>query len=146
MKKLRAIVVDRKSLTRAEAITFRYLCEGYSRVEIADKKRFRSLSTINRQVESIALKLEAHSHAEIVGTGVALGMVRYEFRETHGLVTNLFVILLMLNVTAGHIDLRRIMGQPGPHPIQTPRGPRSPRPLRIIRYNGRTLRTGRQYP
>ena len=146
MKKLRAIVVDRKSLTRAEAITFRYLCEGYSRVEIADKKRFRSLSTINRQVESIALKLDAHSHAEIVGTAVALGMVRYEFRETHGLLTNAFVILLMLNITSGHIDLRRFISMPSPQPIQTPRGPRSPRPLRIIRYNGRTLRTGRQFP
>lgn len=146
MKKLRAIILDRKSLTRTEAITFGYLCEGYTRVEIAHKKRRRTLSTINRQVESIAMKLDAHSHAEIISTAVALNMVRFEFRQPQGLITNLFVILLMLNVTSAHFDLRRLMSIPGPHPIQNPRGPRSPRPMRAARFNGRTLRTGRQYP
>lgn len=131
-KKLRAIVINRGPLSRQEANTLKYLAEGYTRQEIAKFKLFKSPSTINRYVESIALKLDCHCTAEIVSTAVALEMVRFEFRAKHQLATNLLVCLLMVNITAGHLDLRR--------------GPRSPRPVRTVRVSSRLNRTQRQYP
>ena len=131
-KKLRAIIVNRGPLSRQEANTLRYLAEGYTRSEIATIKMFRHQSTINRHVESLALKLDAHCHAEIVSTAVALGMIQYEFRVKHHLASNLILCLLMLNVTAGHLDMRR--------------GPSSPRPVRTVRVSSRLTRTLRQYP
>ncbi|MCX4187191.1 LuxR C-terminal-related transcriptional regulator [Methylophaga sp. OBS4] len=131
-KKLRAIIIERGPLTRQEANTLRYLAEGYTRSEIASIKLFRSPSTINRHVESIALKLDAHCTAEIVSTAVALEMVRFEFRTKHHLASTLLLCLLMVNITAGHLDMRR--------------GPRSPRPVRTVRVSSRLTRTQRQYP
>ncbi|WP_289284103.1 MULTISPECIES: LuxR C-terminal-related transcriptional regulator [unclassified Methylophaga] len=132
MKKLHAVVIDKGPLSKTEAITLGYLCEGYTRIEIAEQKRFRSRSTINRQVESIAYKLEARNQAEIVSTAIALNMVRLEFREPHSLLKKLLLVLVMTNITAGHIDMRR--------------GPRAPRPVRTVRVTSRVLRTARQYP
>lgn len=131
-KKLRAIIVEQAPLTNQEAKTLRYLAEGYTRLEIAGTKLFRSPSTINRYVESIALKLDAHCTAEIVSTAVALGMVRFEFRGKHYLARNFLLCLLMANVTYGHMDMRN--------------APRSPRPARTMRVSSRLNRTQRQYP
>ena len=131
-KKLRAIIENRGPLSRQEANTLKYLAEGYTRQEIAKFKLFKSTSTINRYVESLALKLDSHCTAEIVSTAVALGLVRYEFRVKHQLATNLILCLLIVNITASHVDLRR--------------GPRSPRPVRTMRVSSRLTRTQRQYP
>ena len=131
-RKLKAIIITRGPLTRQEAKTLGYLCEGYTRQEIAVSKLFRSPSTINRHVESIGIKLDAHSSAEIVSTAVALGMVRFEFRQRLHLASKFMVVLLLVNVTTSHIDMRR--------------GPRSPRPVRTVRVSSRLNRNQRQYP
>lgn len=132
MKKLRAHIVRPGPLTKTETKVLRYLCEGYTRNEIAMRKLIRSTSTVNRHVESIALKLEAHCHAEIVSTAIAAGMVLLEFREPEApLITKLMLVLLMFNVTSSHVDMR---------------GPRSPRPQTTYRASAKLSRTSRQYP
>lgn len=132
MKKLRAHIVRKGPLTNTEARVLRYLCEGYTRNEIAVRKMVRSISTVNRHVESIAFKLEAHCHAEIVSTAIAAGMVQLEFKEPQAsLITRLMLVLLMFNVTSGHVDMR---------------GPRSPRPQTTYRASSKLSRTSRQYP
>lgn len=132
MKKLRARVVRLGPLTKTESRVLKYLCEGYTRNEIAVHKLIRSPSTVNRHVESIALKLEARCHAEIVSTAIAAGMVLLEFREPDApLITRLMVILLMFNVTGSHIEMR---------------GPRTPRPQTSYRATAKLSRTVRQYP
>lgn len=131
MKKIRAHIVRLGPLTKAEARVLRYLCEGYTRNEIA-LLMHRSASTVNRHVENIALKLEAHCHAEIVCTAMAAGMVRLEFREPMApFISRLMLSLLIFNVTSGHVDIR---------------GPRSPRPQSTYRASAKTSRTSRQYP
>ena len=132
MKKLRAHIVRPGPLTKTETKVLRYLCEGYTRNEIAMRKLIRSTSTVNRHVESIALKIEAHCHAEIISTAIAAGMVLLEFREPEApLITKLMLVLLMFNVTSSHVDMR---------------GPRSPRPQTTYRASAKLSRTSRQYP
>lgn len=132
MKKLRAEIVRLGPLTKTEGRVLVYLCEGYTRGEIAKRKMFRSISTINRHVESITLKLEASCHAEIVSTAVAMNLVYVEFREPQApLLMRLMLVLLMFNVTSGHVDMR---------------GPRSPRPQTTYRASAKLSRTSRQYP
>lgn len=132
MKKLRAQIVRLGPLTRTEGKVLMYLCEGYTRNEIAMRKMFRSPSTVNRHVESIAFKLEASCHAEIVSTAYAAGLVISEFRDPQApLLTKLMLVLLMFNVTSGHVDMR---------------GPRSPRPQTSYRASAKLSRTSRQYP
>ena len=133
MKKVTATVIRRGPLTKTEGRVLRYLCEGYTRNEIAVLKMVRSTSTVNRHVESIALKLESHSQAEIVSTAIAAGMVHIEFREAvPALLARCLLILIMFNVTAGHIDYRQ--------------APRAPRPVRTYRTSVRLMRGQRQYP
>lgn len=103
----------------------RYLCEGYTRPEIAAHV-FRTPSTIGSQIESIARKLSAHSAAEIVSTAVAAHLVRIEITDEHTLFQRLVAVLLMFNVVGGHIDMRR--------------PPRTPRPVARIRLNTRAVR------
>ncbi|WP_366856992.1 helix-turn-helix transcriptional regulator [Methylophaga sp.] len=132
MKKLRVEIVRLGPLTKTEAKVLRYLCEGYTRNEIAFTKLTRSPSTINRHVESIALKLEASCQAEIVSTAYAAGLVVSEFRDPQApLLMRLMLVLLMFNVTSGHVDMR---------------GPRSPRPQTTYRASAKLSRTSRQYP
>lgn len=132
MKKLRVTLLKQGPLTKQEAIVLVYLCNGYSRQEIADKPPQRSISTINRQVESIAYKLEAKCQAEIVSTAVALKLVKIEVCPTHSLFAKSLVVLLVgLNVSGGNVDMRR--------------GPVAPRPIRTARTSNRTNRNVGQY-
>lgn len=133
MKKLHITLLKRGPLSEKEAVVLVYLCEGYTRQEIADKPPKRSISTINRQVESIALKLECHCHAEIVSTAVALNLVKIEMVEQHSLFAQCLICLLIaLNASGGNVDMRR--------------GPASPRPIRTARASNRTSRNTQQYP
>lgn len=132
MKKLHATVLKNGPLTDKEMAVLCYLCEGCTRTEIALLKLHRSISTINRHVEHIAEKLESTSTAEIVSTAVAAGLVRITVDYSTSLAEKFVVVLLMLNVTSGHLDARR--------------GPQSPRPARTMRAGTRLNRTGRQYP
>ena len=133
MKKVIATLVQLGPLTKTEARVLRYLCEGYTRGEIAVLKMVRSPSTVNRHVESIALKLDAHSQAEIVSIAIAGGLIYVEFKESvPPLLARCLLILLMFNVTAGHIDYRS--------------APRAPRPVRTYRTSTRLLRGQREYP
>ena len=96
--RIHADIVDKGILTPREAEILRYLCEGLMRKEIA-KQLSRTPSTVSRHIESIALKLEAHSTAEIVAKAVAKGMVQLSLK--------LLLVAVMVGCTYGDIDIRR---------------------------------------
>tara|TARA_R110002050_G_scaffold57423_3_gene128921 strand:+ start:73967 stop:74443 length:477 start_codon:yes stop_codon:yes gene_type:complete len=130
MHKLLATSIKQGSLTPKEAVVLRYLCEGFLRKEIADKVK-RTESTVGKQIESIAAKLECHCSAEIVATAVALGLVEISVTRDHGLFIKFLSALLIINFTAGHIDMRR--------------GPQAPRPARTLRTAGRAGRQNNRF-
>lgn len=132
MKKLHVALLQQGPLTAKEARVLRYLCLGYSRLEIANEQPQRSESTINRHVESIAYKLDAHCQAEIVSTAVALGLVKIEIDQHHSLFSKMVIaVLLVFSVFGGNVDMRR-----------SP----TPRPIRTARTSNRTNRSTDQYP
>jgi len=130
MHKLLATSIKHGPLSPKEAVILRYLCEGYLRKEIAARV-FRTPSTVGKQIESIAGKLECRCSAEIVATAVALGLVNVEVTHDHSLFIKCLALLLIMNFTAGHIDIRR--------------GPRAPRASRTLRMAGRTGRQNNRF-
>jgi len=127
MKNIKATVIKPGPLSPKEALVLGYLCEGYSRKEIAEQI-CRSESCINRRVESLADKLSSHSTAEIVATATALNIVRIELkRGTRGFFSQFVILLLCFNFVFGFSGLR----------------PRSPRPIRTQNV-ARLVRASRQ--
>lgn len=135
MKKISVTLKKRGILSKKEADVLLLLCKGMTRQEIANDF-YRSLKTINAQVESISRKLECHSTAEIIATAVGSDMVLIEISHTpsHG-YKFVMLLLMMLNIQpflTGDInsDMRR--------------GPRSPRPVNSMRLSGRFVRATKQ--
>ena len=129
MHNIHAAIIKPGPLSAKEAVVLRFMCEGYCRKEIAGLV-FRSVSTVGTQIESIAEKLDCHCAAEIVATAVAAGLVTIEITNEHGLFMKFMIILLLVNITSSHMDLRR--------------GPRSPRPVRTMRASSRLVRRQEQ--
>lgn len=125
MKKITAVIISTGPLSRREAVILRYVCEGYCRQEIADLV-CRTVSTVGKQIESIAGKLDCHSAAEIVATAVAADLVRIEISQEHSWFIKCMAVVLMLNITASHVDMRF--------------GPRAPKPIRTTRVSNRLVR------
>lgn len=67
-------VLAAQNLTKQELAVLALLCQGLTRKEIA-RRRHRSVGGVSHHIENIALKLEAHSQAEIVAKAVARGIV-----------------------------------------------------------------------
>ena len=131
MSHLHASILKRGPLSPKEAVVLRYLCEGYHRQEIANIIN-RTVSTISKQIESIAFKLDCHSAAEIVGTAVALGLVKIDVIHEHNLFIKFIAcFLIVINISSGGVDMRR--------------GPRSPRPVRTRVTASRVVRHQNQY-
>lgn len=98
--KLTAEIINHSIFTRSECRVLTCLCQGMSRQEIACLL-CRSYSCISKQIESIAIKLDAHSAAEIVCKAVAKGIVTITFKC-------LLPIMLIISMTAGlNEDVRR---------------------------------------
>ena len=130
MCKLTVKVLKRGPLSPKEAVILGYLCQGYMRKEIA-LRVCRTPSTVGKQIESILEKLECHCAAEIVATAIAAEMVEVTINHEHSLFMKIVCVLLLVNITASHMDLRR--------------GPRSPRPMRTSsRVNSRVVRQIKQ--
>ena len=125
MRKLTVKIINRGPLSPKEAIVLEYLCQGYMRKEIAEKVH-RTPSTVGKQIESILEKLECHCAAEVVATVVAAGMVKMTISNEHSLFMKFVCALMLVNITASHMDLRR--------------GPQSPRPQRTYRASSRVVR------
>lgn len=97
-ERITATVLKRGNLSPAEAKVLRFLCEGYHRKEIA-LKLFRATSTVNRHIESISKKLDAHCQTEIVVLAVASGMVSVNTSDSykqHVLVLIALVIFMQI--------------------------------------------------
>ena len=129
MANIKVSVIDLGRLSPKEAVILAYLCKGYMRKEIA-LRVCRTPSTVGKQIESIARKLDCHNAAEIVATAVGADMVKITITHEHSLFMKMICVLLMMNITSSHIDLRR--------------APRSPRPMRSMRTNARVARYQRR--
>jgi len=127
MKNITAELIKPGPLTPKESNVLRYLCEGFSRKEIARAVN-RSESCISTQVESIASKLHCHSAAEIVATASALNMVNITIRKSEShYFEKIMIVFLVANI---------LLGAGGPRP-------RAPRPLRTQNV-ARLVRASRQ--
>ena len=135
MKKISVTLISRGLLSNKEAQVLLLLCEGMTRQEIADEF-YRSLKTINAQVESISRKLDCHSTAEIVATAVGNNMVlidiTYSQSSAYKFIMLLLVMLNILPFLNNDLD------------IEMRRAPRSPRPVRSMRLSGRFVRGNKQ--
>jgi len=96
--KLQANIIKQGPLSRREATVLKLLCTGLLRQQIADTLH-RSYSSISKHIESIAVKLDAHSAAEIVSKAVALGLVDISIKAC--------LLIVFFNVMAINIDMRR---------------------------------------
>lgn len=74
-------LLDKKSLTMKEAEVLKLICRGFTRPEMA-AITFRCVGTVSRHVEKIAIKLDAHSAAEIVAKAIAMGIVSISLKIT----------------------------------------------------------------
>lgn len=129
MSKINAHILKQGTLSPKESVILRHLCEGYMRKEIAFRV-CRTPSTVDKQIESIMEKLDCHCAAQVVATAVAAGLVEITISHEHSLFIKMVCVLLMINITSSHLDLRR--------------APRSARPLRSMRTSARVVRTVRQ--
>lgn len=77
--KLHATITDNGPLTPQETKVLKLLCTGLLRKQIAYQLH-RSYGSVSKQIESIALKLNAHSAAEIVAKAVASGLVQISYK------------------------------------------------------------------
>ena len=110
IKKIKA-VVNAKGMSKGEAVTLAYLAEGYTRPEIA-KKINKSLSMVNRYVENLAVMFDAHSHAEIVSTAIALGVVRLELRDERWLSHIVLSLFFVMATSLADLHAIRISNAP----------------------------------
>jgi DNA-binding CsgD family transcriptional regulator len=88
---LTVLVLDAQDLTPRETAVLELLCQGHTRKEIA-RSRHRSYGTVAKHVESLARKLDAHSHAEIIAKAVAKGIVKLGLRMVVWLLVGLGVL------------------------------------------------------
>jgi len=93
MKRLTAKIIQNGPLTDKEACVLRYLSMGYYRPEIA-LHLHRTLSTVSKHVENIAIKLDAHGSTEIVLVAEKMGLVEITITEYR--YQNLMLILLII--------------------------------------------------
>lgn len=77
--KLQATITNNGPLTQQETRVLQLLCTGLLRKQIAYQLH-RSYGSVSKQIESIALKLNAHSAAEIVAKAVASGLVQISYK------------------------------------------------------------------
>lgn len=74
MQRITAKVIKNGPLTNREAQILKYMCEGFYCPEIA-ARLFRSIRTIEKHIENIAEKLDAHGSTEITLIVIELGLV-----------------------------------------------------------------------
>lgn len=79
MATLNVQLIDKRCLTTAEGSVLVLLCLGKTRKAIA-ALRNTSKKTIDAQIDSIAMKLDAHSSVEIVAKAVAKNMISISLR------------------------------------------------------------------
>lgn len=102
MKSLHAEIINPDPLTRSQSRVLVFICEGYTRKEIARLVN-RSYGCVSKQVEAIALKLEAHSAAEIVAKAVARQLIKLTLQ------------CVLLSVTLGAFSVNSDMSRPPRH-------------------------------
>jgi hypothetical protein len=114
---------------------------AYSRKEIANDLGLH-ISTVNRYVESISEKLDSHSHAEIVSTAQALGLVSVTLHKDSPAWHQVLLMLLVFNSAQSHLSQLFTEGVDGIPELL--RGPRSPRPIRTNQTTTRLARSFRK--
>jgi DNA-binding CsgD family transcriptional regulator len=105
VKRIHANLLNPGPLSAKEAVVLRYICEGYTRNEIAGLV-FRSSSTISSQIDSIAQKLDCHSAAEIVATAFALGLVSITIDQNPSLLRRIVVLILIVSMVVAQFDIK----------------------------------------
>lgn len=110
MRRLKATIIKNGPLTNKEAEILRYLCMGYYRPEIA-LLLHRTLSTVSKHIEHIALKLGAHGSTEIVLIAEKQGLVDIK------LIHQKYQTLILLLLVVGQLFSPNL----GRRPPQTPR-------------------------
>jgi DNA-binding CsgD family transcriptional regulator len=141
MSRLRARIVKLGHLTPKEGLVLCYLCRAYSRKEIATDLGLH-ISTVNRYIESISEKLDSHSHAEIVSTAQALGLVSVTLHKDSPAWHQVLLMLLVFNSAQSHLSQLFTEGVDGIPELL--RGPRSPRPIRTNQTTTRLARSFRK--